>query len=242
MDFSGRVVIITGGAGGVGQTVTRRWLAAGASVLVADAAERALDNLRDACAAEAGEAVSRLATVAADVTTEQGAGDIVADAVRAFGRPPDTLLHLVGAFAAGPLGAPDAPAIWNKMLSLNLTSAFHCFRAVLPTLRERGGGWIVALGSRDALAPPARVAAYAAAKAGMVALAQSLSQEVRVEGIHVNLILASTIDTPANRRAMGEDDAPRWVTPDDIADATFYLCSDAARAVHGATLEVYAHA
>ena len=242
MDFSERVVIITGGAGGVGQGVTRRWLAAGASVLVADAAEHALDNLRDACAAEAGEAVSRLATVAADVTTEQGGRDIVADAARAFGRPPDTLLHLVGAFGQGPLDAPDAPALWAKMLALNLTSAFHCYRAMLPALRERGGGWIVGLGSRDALAPPAKTAAYAAAKAGLLALTQSLSQEVRADGIHVNVILASTIDTPANRRVMGEDDAANWVAPEDIADATFYLCSDAARAVHGATLEVYANA
>ena len=215
---------------------------AGASVLVADAAELALANLRDACAAAEGEAVSRLATVSVDVTTEQGAADIVADAARAFGRPADTLVHLVGAFAQGPMDAPDAPAVWNKALALNLTSAFHCFRAVLPALRERGGGWIVGLGSRDALLPPAQTAAYAAAKAGLIALTRSLSQEVRAEGIHVNLVLASTIDTPANRRALGEDDAARWVTPDDIADATLYLCSDAARAVHGASLEVYASA
>lgn len=242
MDFTERIVIITGGAGGVGLVLTQRWLAAGASVLVADAAEHALDNMRDACAAEAGETVSRLATVTADVTTEQGARDIVAAAARAFGRPPDTLLHLVGAFAQGPLDAPDAPAVWNKMLALNLTSAFHCFRAMLPALRERGGGWIVGLGSRDACEPPAQTAAYSAAKAGLLALTLSLSQEVRAEGIHVNLILASVIDTPANRRARGEDDAVKWVTPADIADATFYLCSDAARAVHGATLEVYANA
>ena len=242
MDFKERIVIITGGAGGVGQVVTQRWLAAGASVLVADAAQNALDNLRDACAAEVGEGVSRLATVAADVTTEQGAHDIVVDAARAFGRPPDTLLHLVGAFAVGPLDAPDAPAVWTKMLALNLTSAFHCYRAMLPSLRERGGGWIAGLGSRDALSPPAQAAAYAVAKAGLLALTRSLSQEVRAEGIHVNLMLASTIDTPANRRAMGEDDARNWVTPNDIADATFFLCSDAARAVHGAALEVYANA
>jgi NAD(P)-dependent dehydrogenase (short-subunit alcohol dehydrogenase family) len=69
-----------------------------------------------------------------------------------------------------------------------------------------------------------------------------LSAEVRDTGIHVNLIVASTIDTAANRKAMGEAQAASWVSADDIADATMYLCSDNARSVHGATLEVFAKA
>ena len=73
------------------------------------------------------------------------------------------------------------------------------------------------------------------------ALTSSLSAEVRNVGIHVNLIVASTIDTAANRKEMGEDKAASWVSPDDIADATMYLCSEKARSVHGATLEVFAN-
>ena len=64
---------------------------------------------------------------------------------------------------------------------------------------------------------------------------------MRSVGIHVNLIVASTIDTEANRAAMGSEKAKNWVSPDDIADATMYLCSDKARSVHGATLEVFAN-
>jgi NAD(P)-dependent dehydrogenase (short-subunit alcohol dehydrogenase family) len=84
------------------------------------------------------------------------------------------------------------------------------------------------------------MAAYAASKAALVALTQSLSAEVRDAGIHANLLVASTIDTPANRAVLGDTRADTWVRPDDIADATLYLCSERARAVHGATLEVYA--
>jgi 3-oxoacyl-[acyl-carrier protein] reductase len=73
-------------------------------------------------------------------------------------------------------------------------------------------------------------------------LTSSLAAEVRAAGIHVNLIVASTIDTPANRKSMGEAAAANWVTPDDIADATMYLCSEQSRSVHGATLEVFANA
>jgi NAD(P)-dependent dehydrogenase (short-subunit alcohol dehydrogenase family) len=167
---------------------------------------------------------------------------MVDEAMKAFGRPADTLLHLVGGFAMGPLDSGDAVATWDRMIAMNLTSAFQCYRAILPALRGQGGGWIVGLGSRAAREAGANLAAYAASKAGLAALTQSLSAEVRGADIHVNLILASTIDTPANRRAMGEEHAEDWVTPDDIAEATLYLCSARARAVHGATLELYSKA
>jgi NAD(P)-dependent dehydrogenase (short-subunit alcohol dehydrogenase family) len=238
-DMTGRVVIITGGAGGAGHTVTQRWLDAGASVLVVDHTQASLDGLRGSLPPQI---TGKFATLAADVTTEAGAAQMVAEAAQVFGRPADTLIHLVGGFAMGPLEAPDAAQTWDRMMALNLTAPFHCYRAMLPGLRARGGGgWIVGLGSRAATEPGAGLAAYAASKAGLLALTQSLSAEVRGAGIHVNLILASTIDTPANRRAMGEAHAQDWVTPDDIAEATFFLCSDQSRAVHGATLELYAN-
>jgi NAD(P)-dependent dehydrogenase (short-subunit alcohol dehydrogenase family) len=238
-DLSGRAVIITGAAGGVGQIVTRRWLEAGADVLAVDHSDTAFQGLRDGLPTDL---AAKLAALATDVTTEAGASQMAPEAERAFGRPPDTLIHLVGSFAMGPVDGPDAPKDWDRMLALNLTSNFHCYRAVLPALRKRGGGWIVGMGSRVGVTPVASLAAYAASKAGLIALTQSLSTEVREAGIHVNMILASTIDTPANRRDMGADQAVNWVTGDDIADATFYLCSDQARAVHGATLELYANA
>jgi len=238
-DRAGRTVIITGGAGGAGHTVTQRWLETGASVLVADHTQAALDQLRAGLSPPLTE---RLATLETDVTTEAGAAQMAAEVQAAFGLPADTLIHLVGGFAMGPLDAPEAVQNWERMMALNLTAAFQCYRAVLPGFKTRGGGWIVGLGSRAAAAPGANLAAYAASKAGLTALTQSLSAEVRGAGIHVNLILASTIDTLANRRAMGEAHASDWVTPDDIAEATFYLCSPQARAVHGATLELYANA
>jgi len=142
----------------------------------------------------------------------------------------------------GPVDAPEAAHQWDLMLSLNATSNFHCYRAMVPRLKSRGGGWLLGLASRAAVHPTANIAAYAASKAALIALTQSLSDELRKEDIHVNALLASTIDTPANRAAMGEAAVRNWVTPDDIAEATFYICSERARSVHGATLEVYAKA
>jgi NAD(P)-dependent dehydrogenase (short-subunit alcohol dehydrogenase family) len=182
---------------------------------------------------------NRAATLAADVATEAGAASMITETTRAFGTHPDTLIHLVGGFSAAAVEDQNAAETWNRMMTINLTSAFQCYRAVLPSFRKRGGGWIAGLSSKAAENPGANLSAYAASKAGLGALTSSLSAEVRSVGIHVNLIIASTIDTVANRESMGEANASKWVKPDDIADATLYLCSDKAQSVYGATLEVF---
>ncbi|HEX6573371.1 MAG TPA: SDR family NAD(P)-dependent oxidoreductase [Gemmatimonadaceae bacterium] len=238
-EIKNRVVIITGGGGAVGSVVSRRWLEAGARVVVVDHRQSTIDewksNLDPAF-------LERIATLAADLSTDSGAMSMVETATSAFGNAPDTLIHLVGGFAMAAVEDENAQRTWERMMSINLTSAFQCYRAVLPSMRSRGGGWIVGLSSRAANAPAAKMSAYGASKAGLAALTSSLSSEVRSAGIHVNLIVASTIDTEANRESMGADKAKNWVSPDDIADATMYLCSDRARSVHGATLEVFAYA
>jgi len=236
-EMAGRVVIITGGAGAVGMTVSRRWLDAGASVLIVD---RRQETIGKALAQfDAGDRVMGLAT---DVTTETGAQLMITRASSTFGKNPDTLIHLVGGFGMAKVEGDDAAATWDRMMAINATSAFQCYRAILPSLRSRGGGWIVGLSSRAANNPTAGISAYAASKAALGALTASLSAEVKSAGIHVNLIVASTIDTAANRESMGDAKAGDWVTPDDIADATMYLCSERARSVYGASLEVFANA
>jgi NAD(P)-dependent dehydrogenase (short-subunit alcohol dehydrogenase family) len=240
MNAKERIIIITGGAGGVGSIVSKRWLDAGASVLIVDHRQATIDAWLSRFSEKSW--TGRVAGHATDVTTEAGATGMADEAHRSFGRPADTLIHLVGGFAAARVDDDGALKTWESMIAVNLTSAFQCYRAMLPSLRARKGGWIVGLSSRAATSPGPGLSAYAASKSGLAALTSSLSAEVRAEGIHVNLIVASTIDTPANRESMGEAKASSWVSPDDIADATMYLCSNEARSVHGASLEVYANA
>ena len=239
-DISQRVVIITGAAGGVGSTLSRRWLEAGASVLLVDHAQAAIDRWLEEFSGTSWP--GRVASFAGDVTTDEGAAAMIERAEASFGEPPDTLIHLVGGFAMAAVEDENAGKVWNAMMALNLTSAFCCYRAILPSFRRLGGGWIVGLTSKAVSNPGARISGYAASKAALAALTSSLSAEVRDAGIHVNLIVASTIDTPANRASMPKANPSDWVSPDDIADATMYLCSDIARSVHGATLEVFANA
>lgn len=229
MSFEDRIVIVTGAGGGAGQQLTQRWLETGARVVGVDRSQHGLDALGSH---------ERLATTTGDLLTAEGAEAMVQFARSAFGVP-DTLIHTVGGFRMGGIGDDQTAADWDLMMALNVTSNFHCYRAMLPSLREKQGGWLVGIASRAAVVPTAKMAAYAASKAALIALTQSMADELRHENIHVNVLLASTIDTPANRAAMGDKNAEKWVTPDDIADATIFLCSPQARSVHGATLELY---
>jgi NAD(P)-dependent dehydrogenase (short-subunit alcohol dehydrogenase family) len=115
-------------------------------------------------------------------------------------------------------------------------------RAFLPGMVRRGGGRVVAVGSRTALRPYAGASAYAASKAGLIALVAAASEEVKHDGVTVNCVLPSVIDTPANRAAMGDADHSRWVKPEEIGHVVRFLASPEASAVTGAALPVYGRA
>jgi NAD(P)-dependent dehydrogenase (short-subunit alcohol dehydrogenase family) len=124
------------------------------------------------------------------------------------------------------------------MLTVNLQTTFALARAAVPGMLRAGRGWVVAVASRAAAAGQAGAAAYAASKAGLVALMASLAEEVRGRGINVNTVVPGTIDTAANRHAMPEADPRAWTPPADLARVIRFLCSEDARAIHGAAIPV----
>lgn len=222
-----QTVLITGAKGGLGAHVTRAFLASGAAVA---------GSARSIAAAEfPGE---RFAGIAADLTNPADAARLVAAAIARFGAI-DALVHVAGGFAyGGPIHeTPDA--VWQQMMDLNARAAFHLLRAVLPHMRERRAGRILAIGSRAGVEPQANVAAYAASKAALVSLVRTAALENRDLGITANLILPGTIDTEANRQADPAADRSRWVSPEGIAKLALFLASDAAREITGAAIPFY---
>jgi NAD(P)-dependent dehydrogenase (short-subunit alcohol dehydrogenase family) len=125
------------------------------------------------------------------------------------------------------------------MLSLNLRSGYALARAVLPTMLKQGHGSIVNVAAKAALDHGAGAAAYAASKAAAVALMDSLAADTKETGIRVNSVLPSIIDTALNRQAMPDADFASWPKPRDIAQVILFLCSDAAKTIHGASIPVY---
>ena len=151
-------------------------------------------------------------------------------------------MHLVGGFHDGdPVADLDLEA-WERQFQLNVRSAAVMMRAFLPGMVRRGGGRVVAVGSRAALRPYAGASAYAASKAGLIALVAAASEEVKHDGVTVNCVLPSVIDTPANRTAMGDADHSRWVKPEEIGHVVRFLTSPEASAVTGVALPVYGRA
>jgi NAD(P)-dependent dehydrogenase (short-subunit alcohol dehydrogenase family) len=135
-------------------------------------------------------------------------------------------------------------ATWRAMFEMNLETARGSLAALLPLLVAQRAGSIVLVGSRAAVRPweSSGAAAYAAAKAGLVALGTAVAAEVLDHGVRVNVVLPSTIDTPDNRAAMPQADHSRWVDTASLTDVIAFLLSDAARDVSGSALPVYGRA
>jgi NAD(P)-dependent dehydrogenase (short-subunit alcohol dehydrogenase family) len=228
-----RVTIVTGGTGALGQAVTLRLLADGASValpwIVKDEETHLLGRVPP-------DARARVLTAEADVVDDAGMERFVRAVVERFGRV-DALVSLVGGFAGGALLETDR-ATWDRMITMNLTSAFTACRATLPRMLAAGYGRIVLTASRAVLPPAAGFIAYTVSKAAVTAFTQALAAETRGRGISVNAIAPSTMDTPANRAAMPDADRTGWVSVESVADLVSFLAGESAGAVTGAVVPI----
>ena len=232
--MTGRVAIVTGGTGALGQAITTALLDAGAAGV---AIPYAVPEERTALESRlAPDHRARLLAAAADVTDEGAMGKFVAATRDRFGQI-SGLVNAVGGFAGGDLVSTPLPE-WERMMKLNLTSAVIACRAVLPGMIAGGGGRIVNIASRAVLPPQGGFIAYTVSKAAVITLTQALAQEVRPHRITVNAVLPSTMDTPANRRAMPDADRSGWVSTTDVASVVAFLLSDRAAALTGASLTV----
>jgi NAD(P)-dependent dehydrogenase (short-subunit alcohol dehydrogenase family) len=231
--LEGRVAVVCGGTGALGQAVSLRLLADGAVVVIPYAVEQEREALRARVSAGDRE---RLVTEPVDATS-LAAMTAFADRLVARRRTIDILVAGVGGFAGGPLLETDE-ATWRRMLDLNLTSAFAAARAVVPHMAAGGGGRVVVVASRAVVPPQGGFIAYTVAKAGVLAFTQALAQEVRDRGITVNAVLPSTMDTPANRAAMPGSDRKGWVPVESVADAIAYLARPESASITGTLLMI----
>jgi NAD(P)-dependent dehydrogenase (short-subunit alcohol dehydrogenase family) len=231
--MTARVAVVTGGTGALGQAVTRRLVDAGVTVAIPYLVDAELKSL------EAGLGTARrerLHAVQADVLDETAFGDFVKGVLDRHRRV-DVLVNAVGGFAGGDLVATTL-ADWNRMLTLNLTSAVIGCRGVLPAMIAARSGRIINIASRAVVPPLGGFIAYTVAKAGVITLTQALAQEVKPYAIMVNAVLPSTMDTPANRRAMPDADRSGWVSLDAVAAVIGFLASDESGPMTGAAIPV----
>jgi len=232
-DNSEAVTLVTGANGALGSAIVAR------------------------CAAEGGRVVALERSKTGQVTLERTSPNVLrlqastsdADALAgALGRAQAELGPLSGAvLTAGAwrgghkFHEAEAAADYRAVMDANLEVSNVALRALLPGLVERQRGSVILIGSRSGVRPydAPGDAAYAAAKAALTALAQAIAAEVLADGVRINVVLPSTIDTAANRQAMPGADYSRWVTTDSLSDVLEFLLSERARDISGAAIPVY---
>jgi len=232
--FAGKSVVVTGGTGGLGRSVSLAFLEAGAfvSVTYRDSAELA------ALQKEASANASKLDAYSTDVTEDSAVAALFESVVAKRGRV-DALVNTVGGYIGGvKLWELDAKGL-DRMLTLNLRAGFTLARNVAPRMMKQGAGAIVNVAAKAAFDHGAGASAYAASKAAAVAMMDSMAEDLRGSGVRVNTILPSIIDTPVNRQAMPKADFSKWPKPEDIARVILFLSSEDAKVIHGAAIPVY---
>ena len=236
-DLSARAAVVTGATGNLGAAVVRTFLARGAHVALpvrdigkANALRASLDDL-------AGTSDDpHLIVETADPGDRAAMEAFVEKVMRAWGRL-DILANLAGGFGTGSALEFDLMQdLWDQ----NVRTVVNATAACVRPMRARGYGRVVTVGAAASLKGRKNGAPYAMAKGALVRWTESLAEEVKSEGITVNIVMPSTIDHPANRAAMPKADPKTWVSPEELASVIAYLCSDDASGVTGAAIPVTA--
>jgi NAD(P)-dependent dehydrogenase (short-subunit alcohol dehydrogenase family) len=225
-----RSVLITGGTGGLGGAVLAAFVACGWRVVA---------PVRPGSRGKLPDGVTR---IEADVAMPTDVGSAVEVAAGEAAAPLRAVINLVGGFAAPGLVHETPVDDFEAMLRTNLRPAYLVTSAALPHLVAAGGGSMVFVSSRAAVAPFAGAAGYVTSKAAVLAFANAVAVEYRKQGVRANTVLPSVIDTPANRAGQPEADFSRWVTPAEIAQVILFLAGDDSAPTSGATIPVYGRA
>ena len=218
-----RVIAITGGQGVLGRAVVEAALADGLKVAIIDHAP----------GQSAPEGVLELGGV--DLTDPASAQTAIDRVAAHFGRL-DALFNIAGGFVWQT--TDDADPAWASMFALNVSTALNASRAALPHLKASAEGRIVNVGANAALKSAAGMGAYAASKAGVHRLTESLAEELKDTSVTVNAVLPSILDTARNRQDMPDADPAKWVAPADLARVMLFLASPGSRAITGTLIPV----
>jgi NAD(P)-dependent dehydrogenase (short-subunit alcohol dehydrogenase family) len=228
-----KVALITGAAGNLGRATAQAFIDAGARVVLSDRAPARLRELYPALR----DSADHMLAEGIDAAEPAAAAGLVDEVAVRFGRI-DALVNTVGTYRGGKPVDEEELDTWDLLFEVNLRTTLVMCRAVIPVMREGGGGRIVNVAARSALAAGANSVAYSASKSAVLRLTEGLAKELKAAQIGVNCVLPGTLDTPENRKAMPDADKSGWVAPEDVAAVIAFLAGDEARAVSGAALPI----
>lgn len=215
--FKDKTVVVTGAAGALGAAVAATFHTSGAEVIGLDIVEH--------------RASYKMYQV--DLLDRESVKTVLESIDRV-----DVLCNIAGGFTMGETVAQTNDATWDHMMNLNVTTCLNTIRVVVPDMQSRQFGKIINVGAFAGLSGHPKMSAYCASKSAVIRLTESLAAELKYEGINVNCILPSIIDTPQNRKEMPSAKFECWVKPDALARVVRFLASPEADPIHGAALPV----
>ena len=240
-----RVSVVTGGAGGIGEAITRRFAEAGARVVVNDIDAERLARLAEECRAGGGD----VRTVPGDIRDPATVERVAALAEEVAGGRIDVLVNNVGDYRPHARFLDSTEENWQALAAINFDHVLRCTRRIAPVMVEQRSGSIVNLTTVEVHRGIPGHAVYSGYKSAVLGFTRSLAVELGNFGVRVNAVapdMADTLQTPAAMMLRGRDpaDLPRWIPlgrlgqPDDYADVVVFLASDEARFVTGQSLAV----
>ena len=233
-EFTDRVVVVSGAAGALGREVVRAFLQEGATVCALDRGEGRIAALGlDEGLPGRLEIFDRM-----DLSQPEIVPALREDVHQRVGQV-DVLVNPVGGFTYGEAVHELSAETWQRMLAVNVLPFLNLSKAFVPDLVEQGRGKVIAVGAKAALKGGAKMGAYAATKAALLRLTESMAAELAPSGVQVNCVLPGTIDTPANRAEMPKADFTKWVSPGAIAETILFLASPGSDRITGAAIPVY---
>ena len=233
-DYSNEIIMITGAIGQLGVVLAETFRAANAKLALVDRGE---DRLKKTFP-DLVDIPDYLLVDCADMMDQAAVEQAVKKAINHFGKI-DVLVNTVGGFRAGQRLHETPLETWDSLLNLNARSVFIACQQVIPHMINQGSGKITNIAARPGIEGQPGMAAYSASKSAVLRLTESMSAELKDQGINVNCVIPGTIDTPKNRGELPEADFSTWVTPESLADVILFISSSAARDIHGAALPVY---
>lgn len=252
--LDGKIALVTGSTSGIGLAIAEALAAAGADVALNGFGDKGAIAALQQRIADAHSV--RVVHVDADLSSSEGASALVPATVAALGAP-DILVNNAGIQYVSPVDE-FPPEIWERIIAINLVSAFHTTRAVLPAMKEKDWGRVINIASAHGLVASPFKSAYVAAKHGVVGFTKSVALEVVETGITVNAICPGYVRTPlvegqiadqARVHGMSEEQVvrdvilaaqpnKRFVEPSEVADLVLFLCSESGRSITGSPLPI----
>jgi NAD(P)-dependent dehydrogenase (short-subunit alcohol dehydrogenase family) len=231
-DFPNRIILVTGGTGALGSSITMAFVESKAIVISSYTHER------EESLTQTENKSASIQLIKADITKEEEVTRLVSNVIDRYGRI-DILVNVVGAYIAPKSVVELDEKEWDFMMDVNLKSAFLISKHVIRHMVSKRYGKVIHISSKKGLHAEGFDSAYAASKSGIIRLVESLAEETKESNINVNCIMPILIDTQANRKAMPNADFNKWVKPEDLANVVLFLSSEEAKTITGAAIPTF---